>query len=112
MIQPDGTAHGVEVDVGVDRNVGGAVIGCADAATVRVNIATAPVAADVGVKVNVGVGVMSAKGVAVTVSALDEGDRFGVAVSARGMINGGNVALSTNVGVSAAPRDVGVRDES
>ncbi len=92
MIQPDGTAHGVEVDVGANRNVGGAV---ADAAAVEVSVATAPVAASVGVEGNVG-GMIG----------------NGVAVSARGMINGGSVALSTNVGVNAAPRGVGVRDES
>lgn len=95
------------MDVGADRNVGVAVWG---AAAVRVNGAITAVAASVGVEVNVEV--MTAKGVAVTVSALDEEDGFGVAVSARGMINGGSVVMTTNVGVSVAPRGVGVRDES
>ena len=91
------------MDVGADRNVGDAVWG---AAAVEVDVAITTVAAGVGVEVNVGVMM------AVTVFALDEGDGFGVAVSARGMINGGSVALLTNVGVSVAPRGVGVREES
>ncbi len=95
------------MDVGADRNVGVTVWG---AAAVEVDVAITPVAAGVGVKVNVGV--MSAKGVAVAASVVEEGEDLGMAVSARGMINGGSVALSTDVGVSVAPRGVGVREES
>ena len=95
------------MDVGADRNVGVAVWG---AAAVEVDVAITPVAAGVGVKVNVGV--MSAKGVAVAASAVEDGEDLGMAVSARGMINGGSVTLLTTVGVSVTQRGVGVREES
>jgi hypothetical protein len=80
------------------------------AVAAEVSVTSAPVAASVGVEVNVGV--MIGKGVAVTVTALDEGDGFGVTVSVRGMINGGSVVMTPDVGVRVTPRGVGVRDGS
>lgn len=94
----------VAVDDGEERSVGDAAT---DAATVGVSVAiTVVVAAGGSEEARV------VNGVGRTNSALDDGDGLGVAVSASGMINGGNVGIAANVGVGVMRGGVGVCDEN